>query len=167
MITKRSFTACLLAIASLSWTLAASAATVTTAFVTLADPIATPLSPWLAAALAVAVALIAWSLFRSKGAQRMFLLAAGTVIAAGGLLMPKDSDAGATSPTPLVVSPQVESFSCTSLSVDYISGQVRGVQITSVTAGAGAIIDAGTTCAAGMVLTGQATCHINAHTPPC
>jgi hypothetical protein len=97
----------------------------------------------------------------------MFLLAAGTVIAAGGLLMPKDSDAGATSPTPLVVSPQVESFSCTSLSVDYISGQVRGVQITSVTAGAGAIIDAGTTCAAGMVLTGQATCHINAHTPPC
>jgi hypothetical protein len=167
MTTKRNFTAFLLAIASLSWTLAASAATVTTAFVTLGGPIATPLSPWLAAALAVAVALIAWSLFRSKGARRMFFLAAGTVIAAGGVLMANDSDAGPAPATPLVISPQVESFSCTSISVNYISGQVQGVQITSVTPGAGAIIDAGTTCAAGMVLTGPTTCHINAHTPPC
>jgi hypothetical protein len=152
-----------LLLASLTaWSGLACADTLTITFVSLGGPRPTPISPWVAAVMAVAIALIALTMFRRKG-TRMFLLAAALVVAGSAFVLPTQSEA--ISAIALTSSPYTDVQNC-SIRTDTFTSAAPQIQLTSISA-SGTGIHAGSTCAVGTMLTPSSTCTVAWGPGPC
>jgi len=122
--------------------------------------VAAPLSPWLTAAIALALTLMAVAVFRGKRAGRLFLLGAGVLIVAGGLVVEKTVMANIA--TPLVTSPYTQTFCNGSINQNYTSasGTITLNSVTDNGIPGGSTLTAGTTCTPGTVLTPSTFCAV-------
>lgn len=156
------------AVAAFGWAATAAADTITITFERV-NPIATPISPWAAAAIAAMLALTAVALLRAKGVQRFFVLMVAMAIGSSALVPANEVQALAA--TPLVNSPYVETFGgCppSPYSRTFISGggTIRILSVTDTQTGDATVLTGNTTCVANLLLSGAATCLVETTSPP-